>query len=221
MKDVIFKFIGKCISYICPCFNNNKLDKNLSEIKEEIKKLQEYFSSNDLTEMKRKMQIEIDLRSTVLDNLSDLVWAKDIDGKYLMTNLSFRNKFCYGLRDDEILGKTDVELAKQFKSLVGDRKHTFGETCFNSDIIVRKLENSKEFLEQGMINGKLIKLVVNKSPMVDNEGILYAICGTGRDVTDWYDSLDKAINYSTNFGEKGKNLLLNELNKLHFPNEDI
>lgn len=171
----------------------------------------------EFKEIKRQLEREKNLRSSVLDHLDDMVWCKDLDGKYIMTNKSFREKFCYGLRDDEILGKTDIELAKLFKEKVGNENHTFGEMCANSDEVIKQVESALQFLEKGNINGKIMKLVVNKSPITDYKGNTFGVCGSGRDVTEWHTALEKAIESSNHcFGKDGRDLLLSELNKLEF-----
>ena len=79
-------------------------------------------------------------------------------------------------------------------------------------------------MEYGLINGKMMKLVVNKSPVYDNKGELCATCGTGRDITDWHDSLEEAINKVREgcscFGQEETEMLLKELNKLKFVEGD-
>lgn len=193
-------------------------------IKKDTEKLlllaEEYAKCSNVKEfrkIKKQLEREKNLRSSVLDHLDDMVWCKDLDGKYIMTNKSFREKFCYGLRDDEILGKTDIELAKLFKEKVGNENHTFGEMCANSDEVIKQVETALQFLEKGNINGKVMKLVVNKSPITDYKGNTFGICGSGRDVTEWHTALEKAIESSNHcFGKDGRDLLLSELNKLEF-----
>ena len=186
-----------------------------------IQELKECLDNSDLIQTKRRMQKEINLRNAALDNLDDMIWAKDLDGKYLMINEAFRVKFCYGLPTKDVIGKTDIELSRVFKEKVGKEHHTFGEMCFNSDLIVKELEEPKKFLESGMINGKMMKLVVNKSPFRDFRGRMFAICGSGRDVTEWHNDLENAIKSSNAcFGKEGMDLLLKELNKLEFKNQD-
>lgn len=171
----------------------------------------------ELSYMKRTLRKEQNLRAAVLNNLGDMVWAKDMNGRYIMVNDTFREKFCYGLYEDEIKGKTDVELAKIFKGKVGYANHTFGEMCANSDAIIHKSEEAREFLEQGLIDGSVMRLVVNKSPLFNFRGTMYGTCGVGRDVTQWYNDLEVAINsHSACFGKAGADLLLKELNKLEF-----
>lgn len=159
-----------------------------------------------------------------MDHIDDMLWAKDIDCRYIVANKAFRNKFCYGLQWDEMQGKNDTELAKIFKDKVGDENHTFGEVCANSDEVILRTETSKEFLEYGKINGKMMKLVVNKSPVYNYEGKMFGTCGTGRDVTDWHDSLEEAIakiqSGCSCFGQEETEMLLKELNKLKFEEGD-
>lgn len=167
---------------------------------------------------------EQNLFVSVMDHIDDMLWAKDIDGRYIVANKAFRNKFCYGLEWNDMQGKNDIELAKIFKDKVGNENHTFGEVCANSDEVIIRNEIAKEFMEYGLINGKMMKLVVNKSPVYDIKGELCATCGTGRDITDWHDSLEEAINKVREgcscFGQEETEMLLKELNKLKFVEGD-
>ena len=217
IKQMINKLKSFC-NMLCP---TEKLDNLAYSLSESINELKECMDNSDLIELKRKYRREKNLRNAVLDHLDDMIWAKDLEGKYIMTNKSFRERFCYGLRDDEILGKDDIELATLFKSKVGNENHTFGEVCGNSDEVVKDVQQAVKFLEFGNINGSLMKLVVNKSPLCDHKGNMFAVCGSGRDVTEWHNDLEKAIEASNCcLGAEGRELLLKELNKLEFKNHD-
>lgn len=199
--------------------NNPELGNQLEiieDIKCELDKLKVCINSEELRELKIKLRQEMNLRNAVLDHLDDMVWAKDLDGRYLMTNKAFREKFCYGLSDPEILGKTDLELAKMFKERVGNDNHTFGEKCKNSDEVIHDTQEAMQFLEAGNINGKVMKLVVNKSPLRDYRGYMYGTCGTGRDVTEWHTAMEKAIEGDKACFPETKKLVLQELNRLEF-----
>ena len=167
---------------------------------------------------------EKNLFISVLDHLDDLVWAKDMDGKYIVANKAFREKFCYGISWEDLQGKTDKELAKEFKHLVGEENHTFGEMCANSDVIIQETKVPKQFLEEGNINGKLMKLVVNKSPVYNFEGKMFATCGSGRDVTEWHDAVEKAIKELSAecscVQHEDAEKILKELNKFRFKEGD-
>ena len=178
----------------------------------------------DLRIEKESRQKERNLFLSVLDHLDDMVWAKDIEGKYIVANKAFREKFCYGITWDELQGKTDIELSKEFKKLVGEENHTFGEMCANSDIPVQQTRIPQKFLEEGNINGKLMKLVVNKSPVFNHRGEMFATCGSGRDVTEWHDAVEKAIKElrceCSCFKQEDAEKILNELNQFKFREGD-
>ena len=182
---------------------------------ETIKAIEKY--KEDLRKEREIRIKEKNLFISVLDHLDDLVWAKDMDGKYIVANKAFREKFCYGISWEDLQGKTDQELAKEFKHLVGEENHTFGEMCANSDVIIQETKVPKQFLEEGNINGKLMKLVVNKSPVYNFEGKMFATCGSGRDVTEWHDAVEKAIKElkaeCSCFQHEDAEQVLKELNK--------
>lgn len=158
-----------------------------------VTKVAEY--KKRLEELQAKREEEQLLFMSVLDHLDDMVWAKDVSGEYIMANKAFREKFCYGMTWEELRGKTDVEIAKVFKAKVGNENHTFGEVCANSDEVVKRTNKAREFLEYGNINGELVKLIVNKSPVYDGDGVLFATCGSGRNVTWLHDKLEEAMEY--------------------------
>ena len=178
----------------------------------------------DLRIEKESRQKERNLFLSVLDHLDDMIWAKDINGKYIVANKAFREKFCYGISWEDLQGRTDMELALRFKKLVGEENHTFGELCANSDIPIQETKIPQKFLEEGNINGKLMKLVVNKSPVFNHRGEMFATCGSGRDVTEWHDAVEKAIKElrceCSCFKQEDAEKILNELNKFKFREGD-
>ena len=203
------------------------------EISSDVKLIRDRYDETikAIDDYKKELEIERDKRArernlflSVLDHLDDMVWAKDLEGKYIVANKSFREKFCYGITWDELQGMTDVELAKKFKKQVGELNHTFGELCANSDVVVQESKLPQKFLEDGNVNGKLMKLVVNKSVVVNANDELFAICGSGRDVTEWYVSIERAIKNlkaeCSCFDKEEVNKILEELNKFKFKEGD-
>ena len=189
---------------------------------ETIKAIDDYKKELELERDKRTKERNLFL--SVLDHLDDMVWAKDLAGRYIVANKSFREKFCYGITWDELQGMTDIELAKKFKKQVGEENHTFGELCANSDVVVQRSRLPQKFLEDGNINGKLMRLVVNKSVVVNSQNERFAICGSGRDVTEWYMALEEAIKNLKSecscFDKKEVDKILDELNKFKFKEGD-
>ena len=203
------------------------------EISCDVKHIREKYDETitSIEKYKKALQLEKENRQkernlflSVLDHLDDMIWAKDIDGKYIVANKAFREKFCYGITWNELQGKTDVELSVEFKKLVGEENHTFGEMCANSDVPVQETKIPQKFLEEGNINGKLMKLVVNKSPVFDHRGEMFATCGSGRDVTEWHNAVEKAIEElrceCLCFKQEDIEKILNELNKFKFREGD-
>jgi PAS domain-containing protein len=127
------------------------------------------------------------------NTIPDLMWAKDTEGKYIYANPEIRRVLFYSMDKVAVLGRTDVELAKMCKRLVGDKNHTFGEICGNSDAVVLAKLDKDKFLEYGKVNGKDVYLEVHKAPFYNADGKLLGTVGTGRDVTEYYLGLKEAI----------------------------
>jgi len=194
------------VKHIKACYNDSKAA------------IEQY--RKDLEEERESRIKEQNLFVSVLDHLDDMVWSKDMNGRYIVANKAFREKFCYGISWNELQGKNDIELALKFKKLVGEENHTFGEVCCNSDVVIHETRLPKKFLEHGNINGKLMKLIVNKSPVYDHNGSMFATCGTGTDVTELHDSIEKVVNNINDgcscFQHEDAQKILLELNKFKF-----
>ena len=123
---------------------------------------------------------------SMIEHLPDMLWFKDTQGKYLYANKAIRENL---LLSTNPIGQTDVELAKQAKLVWGDREHTFGETCGNSDMDV--LANNyvgKEYVESGKVRGKILHLAVNKSIVKASDKVI-GVVGSGRDITEYREEL--------------------------------
>ena len=222
--------VGSKIKSFLAYINIFDIPRLTREISCDVKLIREKYDETikAIDDYKKELELERDKRTkernlflSVLDHLDDMVWAKDLEGKYIVANKSFREKFCYGITWDELQGMTDVELANKFKKQVGENNHTFGEMCANSDVVVQRSRLPQKFLEEGNINGKFMKLIVNKSIVVNHKNEMFAICGSGRDVTEWYVSIENAIQNlkaecSCFDKEEEVNKILDELNKFRF-----
>lgn len=228
-----YKAIGSKIKSFLSYINIFDIPKLTREISSDVKLIREKYDETikALDDYKKELELERDKRAkernlflSVLDHLDDMVWAKDLEGKYIVANKSFREKFCYGISWEELQGKTDIELAKKFKKQVGEQNHTFGELCANSDVVVQRSGLPQKFLEDGNINGKLMKLIVNKSIVYNPDNEKFAVCGSGRDVTEWYISIERAIKNlkaeCSCFEGEEVNKILEELNKFKFEEGD-
>ncbi len=120
----------------------------------------------------------------ITEQLPDMLWAKDTDGKYIYAN----DAICENLlmcTTEEIIGKDDIFFALRERARSSDDSqwHTFGELCHNSDDIVLQEMKPMLFEEFGNIRGELVYLEVHKAPFFDKEGKLLGVIGSGRDIT--------------------------------------
>jgi diguanylate cyclase (GGDEF)-like protein/PAS domain S-box-containing protein len=110
---------------------------------------------------------------TVLNAMPDLIWLKDVDGRYLACNSRFEAFF--GAAEHDILGKTDYDfidagLADFFRS--NDKKAMrTGGLHMNEEWITFAADGHKELLET-------TKLAVTAA-----DGELIGVLGIGHDVT--------------------------------------
>ena len=126
------------------------------------------------------------LLNLLTEHLPDMLWVKDLDGKYLYTNKAICDGLLMAKDTEEPIGKGDVFFALRERETHSDKPnwHTFGELCFNSDQVVIDTDKAMRFEEYGNIKGKLLYLEVYKAPFYDSEGKVLGTVGTGRDITE-------------------------------------
>jgi len=186
----IFK---KCLEYLGSLIYG-EIESKLEKILEEIEKDQTRTQILELELEKARIKAE-DYKILILsigDTIPDMMWSKDINGKYIYANNSILKGLFYGLDYNSVIGKTDLEITKICKEKLGDENYTFGEVCGNSDLVVLDKLKKERFLEWGLINGKELYLEVYKAPFYKN-GKVVGTVGTGRDVTEWYTSIRDAV----------------------------
>ena len=119
------------------------------------------------------------------ENSPDLLWAKDLEGRYIFVNRAICEKLLVADGIEEPLGKTDLFFANRQRALYPDNPnwHTFGELCVDSDQIVIKERKAQRFDEFGNVQGEFLYLDVYKTPFLDEHGALIGTVGSGRIVT--------------------------------------
>ncbi|WP_373000878.1 diguanylate cyclase domain-containing protein [Sulfurimonas sp.] len=148
--------------------------------KNEIKKLHDgnlvvlYEDSTVEVEIKKQLNIQKSLLSTIFDIIPDLIWLKDIDGIYLYCNPRFEQFF--GAKEAEILGSTDfdfvdADLANFF------RKNDLKALEENAP---RRNEEYLVFAD-GSYRGMF---ETTKVPMYDDENNLIGILGIAHDINE-------------------------------------
>ncbi|WP_294961730.1 PAS domain-containing protein [Sulfurimonas sp.] len=126
-----------------------------------------------------------ELLKLLTHNLPDMLWVKDLEGKYLYSNQAICDGLLMAKDTQEPIGKGDVFFALREREAHSDKAqwHTFGELCFNSDQVVIYKNRAMKFEEYGNVKGKLLYLEVYKAPFYDKYGNIIGTVGAGRDIT--------------------------------------
>jgi len=154
---------------------NNELEQKVRQRTSELK-----AANDDLKyEISEKKRSERMLRQTlirqnaILDNIPDMAWLKDKDGKFLAVNGPFA-RACRVSRE-ELLGKTDFdfwpkELAQRYR---------------DDDEQVMKTRNRKS-IEETLVHteGQDVWIETIKSPIYDENGEVMGTTGIARDITE-------------------------------------
>ena len=128
---------------------------------------------------------DFNLLNLLTENLPDMLWMKDLDGKYIYVNKAICEGLLMAKDINEPIGKGDVFFAMRERETHEENPdwHTFGELCINSDKEVIDHNKAMKFVEYGNIKGELVYLEVNKAPFYDNNGNIIGTVGSGRDIT--------------------------------------
>ncbi|WP_373001832.1 EAL domain-containing protein [Sulfurimonas sp.] len=127
-----------------------------------------------------------ELLKLLTQQLPDMLWVKDLNGKYLYANKAICDGLLMAKDTDEPIGKGDVFFALRERESHSDKPnwHTFGELCFNSDQVVIENGEAMKFEEYGNVKGELLYLEVYKAPFYDVDGKTIGTVGAGRDITN-------------------------------------
>lgn len=154
-----------------------------------------FNSSRDITERKAAEHAlqDSELRAKnlahllrlVSDNVPDLIWAKDLNKRFLFTNKAMCEQLLNANDTDEPVGKDDLFFAQRERNHHPDNPqwHTFGELCQDSDVITLQNGKPSQFDEFGNVRGQFLFLDVRKAPIINDQGEIIGVVGSARDVT--------------------------------------
>jgi len=141
--------------------------------------------NSELVRMVEKRQEALDalakLTRRIADNAPDMIWAKDMDNRYLFANRAICEQLLMCSPPEAAIGKNDIYFAECERA--NGQRHTFGEVCENSDETVKKEKKAMRFVEDGLVRGKYLILDVHKAPLLDESGEMIGTVGCGRDIT--------------------------------------
>lgn len=121
----------------------------------------------------------------ITDNVTDMIWAKDLNKRYLFANKAICEQLLNAENTDEPIGKDDMFFALRERNSRPDDPswHTFGELCQDSDTITLQSGKPSQFDEYGNVKGEFLFLDVHKAPFINDKGEVIGVVGSGRDVT--------------------------------------
>jgi PAS domain S-box-containing protein len=134
----------------------------------------EYAIYRDISEQRRAVQALLESEArirAILDHSPNLIFLKDISGRYLVINKEFEKSL--KLAEGDIRGKTDDEIFPPAQA-----------AAFRAnDLLVIESKVSMEFEEVAMQEDGPHTAIVHKFPLKDGSGNVYAIGGIATDIT--------------------------------------
>jgi PAS domain S-box-containing protein len=120
------------------------------------------------------------------DNVPDMIWAKDMENRYLFANQAMCSQLLNATDTDEPVGKNDIYFAQRERASQPENPewHTFGELCQDTDQITQARNRPSVFEEFGNVKGKKLYLDVHKAPFINEKGEVIGTVGSARDITD-------------------------------------
>ncbi len=121
----------------------------------------------------------------VSDNVPDMIWAKDLEGRYLFANKAMCEQLLCAASTDEVIGQDDLFFARRQRDTHPDNLwwHTYGETCQASDDEALRQRKTMQFEETGFVRGRWMVLDAHRAPLLDDCGQPIGVVGSARDVT--------------------------------------
>ncbi|MDY6948816.1 MAG: response regulator [Pseudomonadota bacterium] len=113
------------------------------------------------------------LLRTVIDNVPDFIYAKDVDGRFLVANTAVARNL--GMTPDQLLGKHDFDL---FPAEVARSFHEDEQALIRSG---KPLVGREEIVTDA--SGQPQNFLTSKIPVHDERGRVTGLVGIGRDIT--------------------------------------
>ena len=130
----------------------------------------------------RQLQYMERLNRLIIETIPALLWLKDTNGVYLVCNPRFEQFF--GAPASEIVGKTDYDfVSKELADFYTEndlKAAAAGQAVMNEEWITFASDGTKVLLK------------TTKTPLFNEQGQITGIMGIGHDITELYESVQKA-----------------------------
>ena len=143
------------------------------------------LAEEKLGESKSRYHTAYTLMRRLCDNVPDMIWAKDLEKRYVFANEAVCRHLLNATDTNEPAGKVDMFFAERERARHPENPewHTFGEICRDTDAITMEAGSPQQFDEYGNVQGKFLFLDVHKAPFIDDNGTMIGTVGSARDVT--------------------------------------
>ena len=150
-----------------------ELRQNLEEMQATQEDLRRQMEEN--TTMREALVKEQALMDSLMNNVNDIIFFKDLELRYIKVSKSFYTNF--NMTEEMVIGKTDREVT-------ADAAAT--EKSINDDttIIRTKKPLPEEIQEVGLADGSSVFIKTSKYPLFDADGNIIGIFGVTSNVTD-------------------------------------
>ena len=149
-------------------------------------------------EMAGREQVERELRDSqdesgqlatmlrmMCDNVPDMIWAKDLEGRYIFANKALCEKLLGTSDTSAPLGKTFDHFAERERAVYPDQTewHTYGQFSQDVDRHTLSREEPTIYEESGNVRGSFVFLDVHQARFVSARGEVIGTVGCARDIT--------------------------------------
>lgn len=141
----------------------------------------------DLTEIKRQKELierEQWLLSTLMRNIPDSIYFKDLESKFIRVNKSTCEKFNVKSAE-ELIGKNDFDIF--------DEEHALPAFNDEQQIIKTKIPIVNKVEKEAWKDGKVTWVSTSKLPLIDSSGNVVGTFGLTRDITELKNAQDNLI----------------------------
>ena len=158
--------------------------------------------SRDITDIKIKEEAiihERNLLRTLIDNLPDHIYAKDVDGRFILANVAVA-RHMGGKKPEDLLGKTDFDF---YKRALAEKFNTDEKMLIQSG---KPLLYHEEYNRDPV--GNIVWTLTTKVVLHDSQGKAIGLIGIGRNITDIKEARGNLENAYKNLKENQEKLLI-------------
>lgn len=172
-----------------PMYNNNGDFCGYRGI--DFDRTKEYTKTRSLEEknssLTQALLVQNELLLNVTNSISDLIFYKDTEYRYIGCNQAFSN--LVGLPREYIIGKTDYDL---FTKEYADLFRSMDKRVFEN------LEEYSNYEWASHADGRKLYLLTQKAPLVDTESKLIGMVGISKDLSNEHE-LERQLKQSNDF----------------------